>query len=89
MLKFMTVATAMLLTLAGCKPSTAPPPPAPPAAKIGAFGLDLADRDLSVKPGDDFYRYAIGQWLDNNPIPAGPHRVGHVLASSMRNPRSG
>ena len=70
MLKFTTVAIAMLLTLAGCKPSTAPPPPAPPAAKIGAFGLDLADRDLSVKPGNDFYRYAIGKWMDNNPIPA-------------------
>ena len=32
--------------------------------KIGSFGVDLSARDLSVKPGDDFNRYASGQWLD-------------------------
>lgn len=25
-------------------------------------GFDLQDRDLSVRPGDDFYRYALGAW---------------------------
>jgi len=80
MLKTTLVITAALLALASCsstqktKPSAQqPPPPAapplPPAAKIGAFGLDLADRDMSVKPGADFYRYAVGHWLDNNQIP--------------------
>jgi putative endopeptidase len=38
-------------------------------AAIGAWGIDLADADHSVKPGDDFYRYAIGHWLDTNRIP--------------------
>jgi len=37
---------------------------AAPGAKIGTFGVDLKARDLSVKPGDDFNRYASGQWLD-------------------------
>ncbi len=38
--------------------------------KYGAFGLDLSTHDQSVKPGDDFYRYADGHWLDTNTIPA-------------------
>lgn len=33
-------------------------------AQIGTFGIDLTARDLSVKPGDDFNRYASGHWID-------------------------
>ncbi len=32
--------------------------------KLGTFGIDLGARDASVKPGDDFNRYASGHWLD-------------------------
>lgn len=39
------------------------------AAQIGAWGIELSQRDMRVKPGDDFYRYAIGNWLDTNEIP--------------------
>jgi putative endopeptidase len=39
-------------------------------AQIGAFGLDLSARDTTVKPGDDFFRYANGHWLDTHAIPA-------------------
>ena len=38
-------------------------------AQIGAWGLDLTSNDKTVKPGDDFYRYADGKWLDANQIP--------------------
>ncbi len=31
--------------------------------------LDPANFDPSVKPGDDFFHYADGDWLKNNPIP--------------------
>ncbi len=34
------------------------------APKLGSFGVDLSARDASVKPGDDFNRYASGHWLD-------------------------
>jgi predicted metalloendopeptidase len=51
------------------------PPPAP-QAQIGAWGLDLSSRDASVQPGDDFYRYALGHWLDSNQIPADRKRWG-------------
>jgi putative endopeptidase len=38
-------------------------------AQIGSFGLDLSGGDPSVKPGDDFARYANGHWLDTTQIP--------------------
>jgi len=38
--------------------------------------IDPANMDLSVKPGDDFYQYASGTWVKNNPIPAKETRWG-------------
>jgi putative endopeptidase len=38
-------------------------------AQIGAWGLDLNSHDTTVKPGDDFYRYADGKWIDSSQIP--------------------
>jgi putative endopeptidase len=38
--------------------------------------INRADMDLSVKPGDDFYQYAGGIWLKNNPVPAKETRWG-------------
>ena len=35
------------------------------------MALHADDRDPSIDPGDDFYRFANGGWLDANPIPAG------------------
>jgi putative endopeptidase len=43
---------------------------APRQAQIGAWGLDLSTHDTTVKPGDDFFRYANGHWLDTHEIPA-------------------
>jgi putative endopeptidase len=40
------------------------------AAAIPTFGVDLAGRDLSVKPGDDFYSYAGGSWMRSAHMPA-------------------
>src|SRR5215472_5223667 len=47
-----------------------------PRAQIAPWGLDLTDRDTSVKPGDDFYRYADGHWLDTQHIPPDRTRWG-------------
>jgi putative endopeptidase len=45
-------------------------PAAPPGhAQIGAWGVDLSGGDRSVKPGDDFERYANGHWDDTTQIP--------------------
>ena len=33
-------------------------------------GLNVADFDKSVRPGDDFYAYACGGWMKSHPLPA-------------------
>jgi putative endopeptidase len=38
--------------------------------------IDPANMDLSVKPGDDFFEYADGNWVKNNAIPAKETRWG-------------
>ncbi|WP_018477658.1 M13 family metallopeptidase [Pontibacter roseus] len=43
--------------------------------KQGKF-IDKSNMDLSVKPGNDFYTYANGVWLKNNPVPAKETRWG-------------
>ncbi len=55
-------------------------------AELGTFGVDLSARDLSVKPGDDFFMYASGNWYKNYEIPADKTRVGafNVLADKTR-----
>ena len=64
--------------LAGCASSgeETTSPPARGAPAIGSFGFDMASRDLSVDPGNDFFRYANGGWLTNTPIPADRARWG-------------
>lgn len=67
---------SLLITLplvAGC----AGPRPAEPATPA----WDPADMDLSVDPGQDFYRYANGGWLDRHPVPAeyGAYGAGHEI----------
>jgi putative endopeptidase len=55
---------------------------APKALHFGSWGVDVSTRDLSVKPGDDFQRYASGKWMDANEIPADKSQngVGSELA---------
>jgi putative endopeptidase len=36
----------------------------------GTWGFDSAGMDKTVKPGDNFFRYANGTWLDTHTIPA-------------------
>ena len=80
MLRVEVACTAVLaLTLSACSrspdPAPATPPP-PPKAAIGTWGFDAAGMDTSVKPGDDFYKYANGKWLTANTIPPDLTRWG-------------
>ena len=45
------------------------------APKSDAHGVAVANMDRSVKPGDDFYRYANGDWIKRTEIP--PDRRRH------------
>ena len=74
------------LALAGCASSTAPTaaataPTAVPstpteAPSVPGIGLNVANRDLSTSPCDNFFQYASGSWLKDNPIPAAETRWG-------------
>src|SRR5690348_14247511 len=75
----MLTAAAPLLAQGSGTTASTPRPPA--ASRFMPWGVDLSARDLAVKPGDDFFRYANGTWFRNNPIP-GDRRswgVGTVL----------
>lgn len=68
--------TAATFALAACTMTNPPPPAASHPAQIGAWGLDLTAHDATVRPGDDFFRYANGHWLDTHEIPADRSRWG-------------
>jgi putative endopeptidase len=42
----------------------------PAKPQYGAWGFDSAGADIAVKPGDNFFRYANGTWIDKTQIPA-------------------
>ena len=52
-------------------------------------GVNRADMDLSVKPGDDFYEYAGGGWMKANPLSMHPeyssYGVFNVIAEENEN----
>ena len=39
-------------------------------------GIELANLDRSVNPAEDFYEFACGGWMKNNPLPAANSRYG-------------
>lgn len=47
-----------------------------PAPKPDVHGIAVANMDRSVLPGDDFYRYANGDWIKRTEIPPDRARVG-------------
>jgi putative endopeptidase len=53
--------TARPLTQSAATPSGKP--------TFGTFGIDTAQIDASVKPGDDFFRHVNGKWLTTFAIP--------------------
>jgi len=74
------VAVLTGLTLTAWLPGTAAETAAP---RIPRFSLDYLDR--SVAPGTDFYRFADGTWLKNNPVPADKSRWGAFMELQERN----
>jgi putative endopeptidase len=78
---------ALCLVVACSKHEQPPPPPTPapaptPPSDAGAAiapnptPIDTAGMDTSVKPGDDFFKYANGTWFAKTEIPADHVVVG-------------
>ncbi len=62
---FMLLTLFSFILVAGCTQS-------PQTTKA----IDPQNMDLTVKPGDDFYQYANGNWIKNHPIPDEYSRYG-------------
>ena len=86
-MKLSTLLTAGLaaLLIVSCtkEPVSATDPlPLPSGAEAG--------KDLSIKPGDNFYDYCNGTWLKNTPIPASrrpPRRLSTLKRPASPSPR--
>lgn len=52
-------------------------------AQIGDWGFDQAGMDLAYTPGDDFFRYANGHWLETTEIPADLSNFGMFTALAL------
>ena len=78
---YLTVA-AVCLSMAACN-----------SGKTGALttGIDLANLDTTALPGTDFYQYACGGWMKNNPMPAEYSQYGSftILAENNRKQMQG
>ena len=57
---------------------------APAAAQAVIPGLDAAGMDRSVRPGDDFYRYANGTWERQTAIPADRGGINGFAVTARR-----
>ena len=80
---------ASALTLSACT-SNSPAPSAlaaEPRPALGSFGVDTANMDTAVKPGDDFFRYANGKWLATFQMPADKGRYGSFDALGEKSER--
>jgi putative endopeptidase len=66
--RFAAVTMLALLCLAAAPPGQAPREAAKP--QFGTFGYDATGEDRKTRPGDDFFRYVNGGWVDRTQIPA-------------------
>lgn len=93
------LAIAVLVAAVGCHQNEVPPAtptPSPvgparppvdvprPAPELGSFGIDLSARKTSVRPGDDFYEYANGAWLDSYQLKPDEMRYGPFIELEYR-----
>ena len=54
--------------------------PAAKGQRMGPWGFDMTGRDLTTKPGDDFFQWANGTWHARTEIPSDLTRYGNFDA---------
>ncbi len=77
MISKITVTTAAVFLL-----SAFAGPEIPESAKLG---IDLKSMDKTINPREDFYMYANGTWVKNNPVPADEARWGSFDELQQKN----
>ena len=84
MLKKVIVPSLMALAFVACTDNTVSETTSASSAAVveaakpalGTFGIALENVDEAVNPGDDFFRYVNGKWLEKTEIPADQSRYG-------------
>jgi putative endopeptidase len=70
-------ATALLLAACGQEAATGSAnQAASEKTQAPASGVDLSSMDTGVRPGDDFFRYVNGKWIETTEMPADRSRYG-------------
>lgn len=92
MIRKLALAAAVLLPLASCEATSAVTPPqktttVAPEPVRGREGEVAAGMNRSADACNDFYGYATGTWLTENPIPEGKPRWSRRSAKSEENRR--
>ena len=76
-------ATAFAADVPAKAGATDPLNPGVTTPHYGRWGFDMSGRDTSVKPGDDFFRYANGGYVDRLQIPSDQTRYGNFTTLSV------
>jgi putative endopeptidase len=72
---WLVVASTALIITSECRADESP--------KVPRFSLDYLDR--SVNPATNFYQFACGTWIKENPVPADKSRWGSFIEVGERN----
>ena len=87
--KHLIIPSLLAITMAACspsgtkesstdtiKPSETTISTASAAPELGSFGVDIEAMDETVKPGDNFFKYVNGGWMERTEIPADKSNYG-------------
>ena len=83
MMTAVAVSTVLLGSLTACNdaPTASEPAPVNHPTSSQSIGINLNAMDTNVKPGDDFYNYANGNWQRDTQIPADRSSTGAFLVA--------
>ncbi|HEX7948643.1 MAG TPA: M13-type metalloendopeptidase, partial [Phenylobacterium sp.] len=70
-------ATALAFAAQAAAAADAPDAASLASPKYGTWGFDMSGMDRSVKPGDDFFKFANGKWAERTEIPSDRTRFGN------------